>query len=250
MSQRFIKFIPGPEAEWLISNKPNAFLLLTIIAQRARRMNGNPDGLTIGQAHIGDWKACGLTEQEYRTAKEILLSRKYIKIVETCRTRKKSTTGTTTKGTLVQLICNTIYDINIICDNDRINDRATTDQRPTNDEQERIRKKEIDDDDDRIIPLRVKEQPSAEQLAKQELEALGYSSKEIAIAFKKKEGYDVSDSGLITYLMKIMDNNRRKGDAIGKRKPAVKRNGSTGKQSVVSESDDWLGNATCYDPHA
>ena len=128
---RFIKFIPSEEAMYLVIHKPNAFKLLTIIANRARRESGNPDGLLPGQCHIGDWKAIGLTEQEYRTAKIILIKRAHIKIVETCRTRKKSTTGTTTNGTLVSLISLSVYDINSKSIDDRINDRATTEQRRT-----------------------------------------------------------------------------------------------------------------------
>ena len=140
MSKRFLQLIPSEETMYLVIHKPNAFRLLTIIATRARRENGHPDGLTAGQCHLGDWKACGFTEQEYRTAKDILIMRQHLKIVETCRTRKKSTNGTTTRGTLVELISSTVYDINSDSINDRINDRATTEQRPSNDEQERIRK--------------------------------------------------------------------------------------------------------------
>jgi hypothetical protein len=158
-SERFIKFIPSEEAMFLVKNKPNAFVLLTIIAERARRENGNPDGLTIGQCHIGDWKNCGLTEREYRTAKSILVCRKHVKIVETCRTRKKSTTGTTTVGTLVELISSTVYDINVKVDNDRCDDRATTERRPSDDEQERKRKKKKEEEEQHICRKSV-ESPS------------------------------------------------------------------------------------------
>lgn len=139
MTNRFIKFIPSEEAMYLVLKKPKAFLLLTIIAERARRENGHPDGLKAGQCYLGDWKSYGFSEQEYRTAKMILEKRQHLKIIETCRTRKKSTTGTTTIGTLVEIISLTVYDINIKEQNDQINDRATTEQRPSNDEQERIR---------------------------------------------------------------------------------------------------------------
>lgn len=140
-SERFLKFIPSEEAFWLMECKPNAFRLLTHIANTARRYNGHPDGLTIGQCHLRSWTFYKLTEQEYRTAKEILVKRKHIKIIETNRTRKKSTTGVTTNSTLVELCSLTIWDINPEINNDQINDRATTEQRPSNDKQERIRKK-------------------------------------------------------------------------------------------------------------
>lgn len=140
MSERFIKFIPSEEAFWLMKEKPNAFRLLAHIANTARRANGYPDGLIIGQCHLQSWTFYGLTEQQYRTAKDILVKRKHIIIIETNRTRKKSTTGSTTASTLVQLCSLTIWDINPEPINDRINDRATTDQRPSNDKQEGIRK--------------------------------------------------------------------------------------------------------------
>jgi hypothetical protein len=133
---RFLKFIPSEEAFWLMHNKPNAFRLLTHIANTARRKNGNPDGLTQGQCHLQHWTFYGLTQQEYRTAKKILVERKHVKILETNRTRKKSTTGTTTASTLVELCSLTVWDIIVEEYNDRINDRATTDQRLTNDKQE------------------------------------------------------------------------------------------------------------------
>lgn len=140
MSDRFIKFIPSEEAFWLMHHKPNAFRLLAHIANTARRYNGHPDGLLIGQCHLQHWKFYNLSEQEYRTAKKILVERKHIIIIETNRTRKKSTSGTTTASTLVHLCSSTIWAINPEEINDRINDRATTDQRQT-----RKKKKEEED---------------------------------------------------------------------------------------------------------
>lgn len=133
MVERFLKFIPSEEAFWLMKNKPNAFYLLSQIANTARRTPGSADGLALGQCHLRHWSKYELTEQQYRTAKLILTGRKHIKIIETNRTRQKSTTGSTTASTLVEIISTTIYDINSECINDRINDRATTDQRLTND---------------------------------------------------------------------------------------------------------------------
>ena len=90
MSDRFIKFIPSEEAMYLLYEKPNAFRLLAIIAQRARRTHDHPDGIKAGEALIGDWADMSeFSERQYRTAKQILIDRKHIEIVETCRTRKK-----------------------------------------------------------------------------------------------------------------------------------------------------------------
>lgn len=145
MSERFIKFIPSEESTYLIIHKPNAFRLLTIIATRARRENGHPDGLMPGQCYLGDYKNYGMSEQEYRSSKNILIMQKHVKIVETCRTRKKSTTGSTTVGTLVELISSTVYDINVLTINDRIDERPTTDQRRT-----RRKKKEKEEKEEHI----------------------------------------------------------------------------------------------------
>lgn len=90
---------------------PNAFILLSFIGLNARRYNGHPDGLLIGYCHIGNWKSYGLTQKQYRHAKKILLLRRHIKIIEKNRTRKKSIDGTTTRGTLVQLISSTVWNI-------------------------------------------------------------------------------------------------------------------------------------------
>jgi len=152
MSERFIKFIPSEEAFWVMQFKPNAFLLLMHIANTARRTHGHPDGLTIGQCHLKHWKFYGFSQQEYRTAKKILVDRKHIKIIETNRTRKKSTTGATTSSTIVELCSTTIYDINPEFINDRINDRATTDQRLTNDKQEGRRRIKKEKEDHPSIP--------------------------------------------------------------------------------------------------
>ena len=164
MSDRFLKFIPSDEALYLARKHPKAFILLVFIAERARRENGHPDGLTIGQCHIGDFKSYGLTEKEYRTAKKILVQRNHIKIVETCRSRKKEkdhslffnlqnpenraterATEVTTIGTLVELCSSSIYDINSDIRNqqkgDRKGDRGATEGRPKGEEQEGKRKK-------------------------------------------------------------------------------------------------------------
>lgn len=131
MTDRFIKLIPSAETEYLLHNKPNAFKLLYYIAKRARREDGHPDGLKPGQCYLGDWEACGLTRQNYRSSLAILVMRGHVKIEETCRTRQKSTTGSTTVGTLVELLTTSVYDINKCIDNHEVNHRPTTDQPQT-----------------------------------------------------------------------------------------------------------------------
>jgi hypothetical protein len=145
MAERFIKFYPTDESDWLVRHYGNAFILLTIIASRARRENGHPDGLIIGDALIGstDFEP-GMTRQNFRTAIEKLVEFGYIKIISNGKRffdREKSTIKVTITGMLVNLIKLTIYDINPETGNQRSNQRPTNDQPTTNHKQERIRKK-------------------------------------------------------------------------------------------------------------
>lgn len=153
MAERFIKFIPSEEAMWLLKNKHHAFRLLTIIAESARRYEGAPDGLKVGECFIGGHKNYGMSEQNYRTAKDILEKRQHIEIVETSRTRKKSTNGVTTEGTKVKILSSSIWDINSEEGNERINERVTNDQRTGNDKLRKIRKTK---NEKKIIPLSLR----------------------------------------------------------------------------------------------
>jgi hypothetical protein len=157
MSERFLKFIPSDEAFWLMQHKPNAFYLLSQIANTARRSNGGPDGLMVGQCHLKASYKYGLTEGEYRAAKKMLISRNHIKIIETNRTRQKSTTGTTTESTIVELISSTVYDINSETNDNRNDDRTTTERQLNDNKQEGIRKKKND---------KKEEQPHTPSLSK------------------------------------------------------------------------------------
>ncbi len=70
---RFIALHCGDESAALISKHPNAFLLLTQIAMRAKWKDCTITRLKAGQAFIGDWREAGLrSEKAYRHAKEIL----------------------------------------------------------------------------------------------------------------------------------------------------------------------------------
>jgi len=143
MSERFIKFYPCDELQWLLLNHSNAFLLLSLIATRARRFNGAPDGLIIGDALIGcsDLEP-SLTRQNFRTALDKLVEFNYVKIISNGKRffeREKSTINITIKGTLVNLCKSTIYDINPEVANQRVNQRLTNDQPTGNHEQERRR---------------------------------------------------------------------------------------------------------------
>src|ERR1043166_5973611 len=149
MSERFLQLNiendKNHEGDWLAANHPNAFILLYFIARRARRIPGLIDGLEVGMAKIGDWEKIGLSRQNYRTALKVLTQYKFVEILETNRSRKKSTTGSTTEGTLVRLLDRRIWDINSESSNHRSNHCPTTAQPLPNHEEER-RKKDISDD--------------------------------------------------------------------------------------------------------
>ena len=144
MSKGFIKLNRSEEAEELLIKHPNAYLLLNLAALRAQRTKNHHSGLAIGEALIGDWKAMGLTEQQYRTAKKHLLSNKYFKIVETNRNRKKSTTGVTTTGTRVRLLDTRIWDINSETKTQTSNPCPPTAQPLPNHEEDIKRKKKME----------------------------------------------------------------------------------------------------------
>lgn len=142
MSERFIKFIPSDEMRFLLRNFPNAFILLTCIAERARQENGYPDGLIIGDALIGSADLePGLSRQNFRTAINKLVELKHVEIIANGKSflkRQKSTIKVTIKGLLVNLISTTIYNINTNQTNQRANQRLTNDQPTANHKQERI----------------------------------------------------------------------------------------------------------------
>lgn len=74
MSARWIALHCGDEAESLLSNHPNAFLLLTQIAMRAQWKDNPVTGIKAGEAFIGDFKEAGLeTQMAYRHAKKVLV---------------------------------------------------------------------------------------------------------------------------------------------------------------------------------
>ena len=129
MSKRFIQLSNDSELVFhMLEKLPNAFLLLSLISLRARRIPGHPDGLEVGDAQIGDWKACGLTRQEYRTALNHLVRMNLVSIKKQILSRQNPTTSSTTRGTIVTLISSDVYDVNINGVNHIINHRPTTDQ--------------------------------------------------------------------------------------------------------------------------
>jgi hypothetical protein len=129
MSDGFVKLRRG-EATWELLEDRNAFVLLTVIALRARRADGfNRHSLHAGQALIGDYKAYGLSEREYRSAKDRLERYGLARFKPTNR------------GTIATLSDRKIYDINETRARQTDDDLAT-DKRRADDEQATTNKNE------------------------------------------------------------------------------------------------------------
>ena len=114
----FIKLKRGPETLELLKDK-NAFILLTVIALRARRTSEfNIHRLRSRQALLGDCRSYGMTPQQYRSAKR--------------RLTKWSLAGfrSTSRGTIATLLDARIYDINEVQGPQADNNRATNGQLP------------------------------------------------------------------------------------------------------------------------
>jgi hypothetical protein len=241
MSEIFVKFIKSDESEYLALRYPNAAALLQLIALRARREDGHPDGLRPGECFIGDWADSGMTQQEYRTAKDHLVKRGHILVIETNRTRKckNSTTGATTVGTKVKIISTNVYDININVVNDHINDRATTEQRQTKKEQERTTTDDLFDDArgariesiegepmDKLVIVKCYNKSGIKTVREsqilKELEPLGYGREAIRIAIDKMIEINpiIRDNAKITnYIKSILDkkfDNKKEEKRYGK----------------------------------
>lgn len=100
----FIKFNRNSSKYFrMLEERPTAFLLLSLIANRARRTNEKDlmIDLEIGEALIGDFFAYGVTRAVYRTDKEYLIKNGFI-----------LTTKADRRGTIVKLIDSDIFDIN------------------------------------------------------------------------------------------------------------------------------------------
>jgi hypothetical protein len=120
----YIQLKRGTDTEELMKH-PECFLLLTLIAYRARRTNDgfNPERLDIGQALIGDFKSIGLTsEKVYRTAKKKLQEWNFVAFQGT------------NKGTVATLLNSNVYDINGDDEGDQNGGQGADEGRPRGDQ--------------------------------------------------------------------------------------------------------------------
>lgn len=101
MNNTFIKFNRNSESFWkLIQKRHSAFILLCIIAQRARRFSDSETGLKVNEAWVGDFEKYNSTRSKYRTDLKWLIKLGFI------TTRKHD------HGTAAKLIDSIIFDIN------------------------------------------------------------------------------------------------------------------------------------------
>lgn len=102
----FVGLHRGEQADLLQRNHPAAFLLLCLIARRARYTEDpcQITGLRFGEAFIGDWKEAGLTSRkQYRCALDRL------KALRLCDFRGAKTGAN--KGTVATLLPQGIFSI-------------------------------------------------------------------------------------------------------------------------------------------
>jgi hypothetical protein len=125
----WFKAVRSSVAGELIRANKNAFILLYVIAARARWRDGfNAHGLTQGESFIGDHDAYGMSEREYRTAKALLEKHGFASFKPT------------NKGTVATIENPTVFDIWQSQDDEqnvaRPSDRRQTGggQTPTNEE--------------------------------------------------------------------------------------------------------------------
>ncbi len=121
----FIKLIRNSSKYFMmLEERPTAFLLLSLIANRARRTNEKDlmIDLEIGEALIGDFFAYGVTRAVYRTDKEYLMKNGFILTIRADR-----------RGTIVKLINSDIFDINpTICSNEATSNKRINITRENN----------------------------------------------------------------------------------------------------------------------
>lgn len=126
----------------LLEEDPQAFLLISLIALRARWKEKafNRNGLKIGQALIGDHNTVGLTRQQYRLVMRRLTHGKI------------ATFQGTNKGTIATILDSTIYDIN--SPSVEPSSEPTKNQQRTNQEPltKKVRKKERKEKEKRKEP--------------------------------------------------------------------------------------------------
>jgi len=111
----WVKMQRSPDILELIETAPLAFALAAVIALRARWSPGvSLKGLQQGEAWLGDYRACGMSLQQYRTAKKQLERWRY------------ATFKPTSRGTTAKLIGTRLFDVLNLTANKPGNKRPTS----------------------------------------------------------------------------------------------------------------------------
>lgn len=115
--ENFLKLIRSDKAEWLISNYPNAFLVLSIIALRAKRNKDSLSGMEPGDAIVdrkGTAKAAGITEDQFRVALAHLIKLNLVEIVFNPKVggTQKRPIKIPMKSMIVNILNSMVFDIN------------------------------------------------------------------------------------------------------------------------------------------
>jgi len=125
MTRYFVKLMDSPATDELM-RFPEAFVLLALVARRARRgwseRRLESDGLQAGQALIGDYATSGLTARKYRTAKKRLAK------------MGLATFKPTNKGTVATLMDSRVFSLAAAA-SDKQSDRQDAEKRQASDKQ-------------------------------------------------------------------------------------------------------------------
>jgi len=130
MTAGFVKMSRDPSGEELIEANPFAWALATVIAKRARWSDAfNRHNLAPGEAFVGDFKKCGMTERQYRTAKDQLSKWHF------------ATFKATNKGTIAKLTDTRLFDVLSLANDDQNADsRQAGDRQATTNEDSKTEK--------------------------------------------------------------------------------------------------------------
>lgn len=123
----FVKLNRTADVEELIIAAPNAFILATVIALRARYRPGvGVMGLTPGEALLGDHEKYGMTRQQYRTALNQLCDWGF------------ASTRATTLGNVAKLTDTRLFDVLNFSSNQQLTSgQPPSNQQPTTNKKER-----------------------------------------------------------------------------------------------------------------
>lgn len=127
---RFIKYNPDSDMAKFLQSKPIANHLANIIATRARRSDCPITGLKTGQCYLGDLRTIGITQKQYRTAKNVLAK------------GNLAVFKGTSKGTIATLVSIDVWDINVTTEGQAKGEQVDK-QGATNKELKNKRTKEV-----------------------------------------------------------------------------------------------------------